>query len=200
MLKEQKGITLVALIITIIVMLILAGVSLSLVLGEGGAINEARNVQFEQEKGKLRDAINLANTNLATDYYTDTDVKKVSYMSKYGVVDPDPTSATLGDETIDLTKLITSVESNFQSDYAIKFKKYEDAETSSELTNATAVSTGEFYIYLGNKTNVTPPAVPTYSTDIPDADGNLVWVKVKVEFTTNAEGIVTGPIQFKVVQ
>ena len=35
MLKEQKGITLVALVITIIVLIILAGISISLVLNNG---------------------------------------------------------------------------------------------------------------------------------------------------------------------
>ena len=42
MLKADKGITLVALIITIIVLLILAGVSISMVLGDNGLINKAQ--------------------------------------------------------------------------------------------------------------------------------------------------------------
>ncbi len=42
MLKGQKGITLVALVITIIVLIILAGISISLVLGENGLFNKAR--------------------------------------------------------------------------------------------------------------------------------------------------------------
>lgn len=42
MLKEQKGITLVALVITIIVLLILAGVTISLVIGNNGILNQAR--------------------------------------------------------------------------------------------------------------------------------------------------------------
>ena len=40
--KDQKGITLVALIITIIVMLILVSVTLTIVLGENGIINKAK--------------------------------------------------------------------------------------------------------------------------------------------------------------
>lgn len=42
MLKEQKGITLVALVVTIIVLIILAGVSIALVLGDNGIITRAR--------------------------------------------------------------------------------------------------------------------------------------------------------------
>ena len=40
--KNQKGITLVALIITIIVMLILVAVTLSIVLGDNGVIKKGR--------------------------------------------------------------------------------------------------------------------------------------------------------------
>lgn len=42
MLKGQKGITLVALVITIIVLLILAGITISLVIGQDGIINKAQ--------------------------------------------------------------------------------------------------------------------------------------------------------------
>ena len=42
MLKGQKGITLVALVVTIVVLIILAGVSISLVLGDNGVINRAK--------------------------------------------------------------------------------------------------------------------------------------------------------------
>ena len=42
MLKGQKGITLVALVVTIIVLIILAGVSIALVLGDNGIITKAK--------------------------------------------------------------------------------------------------------------------------------------------------------------
>ncbi len=51
--ENKRGITLVALVVTIVVLLILAGVSISLVLGENGLINnakEARNKTLEAEK------------------------------------------------------------------------------------------------------------------------------------------------------
>lgn len=43
MFKGQKGITLVALVVTIIVLIILAGVSIALVLGPSGLIPSARS-------------------------------------------------------------------------------------------------------------------------------------------------------------
>ncbi len=52
MLKGQKGITLVALVVTIIVLIILAGVSISLLIGDNGLITkakEAKNIQYNSE-------------------------------------------------------------------------------------------------------------------------------------------------------
>ena len=40
MLKEKRGITLVALVVTIVVLLILAGVSLNLLIGNNGVLQE----------------------------------------------------------------------------------------------------------------------------------------------------------------
>ena len=45
MLKKQKGITLVALVITMVVLLILAGVSINLVLGDNGIIKRAQKAR-----------------------------------------------------------------------------------------------------------------------------------------------------------
>ena len=45
MLKNKKGITLVALVVTIVVLLILAGVSINLVLGDNGIINKAKEAK-----------------------------------------------------------------------------------------------------------------------------------------------------------
>ena len=46
--KKQSGITLVALVVTIVVLLILAGVSINLVLGENGLITQAKEAKENQ--------------------------------------------------------------------------------------------------------------------------------------------------------
>lgn len=43
MFKKEKGITLIALVVTIIVLLILAGVAISLTIGQGGILDRAQN-------------------------------------------------------------------------------------------------------------------------------------------------------------
>ena len=84
MLKEQKGITLVALIITIIVMLILAGVSISLVVGENGVLTQAQDVEPAQVKASLKEAVALANADIMSTYYGDTTVGKTKSIKILG--------------------------------------------------------------------------------------------------------------------
>ena len=58
--KQEKGITLIALVITIVVLLILAGVSISLVLNNNGVISKAKDAKNSTEKGQAQDEVNLA--------------------------------------------------------------------------------------------------------------------------------------------
>lgn len=56
--KEERGITLVALVITIVVLLILAGTALAMVIGEEGMFAKASEAAFRQEIGAVRDIFN----------------------------------------------------------------------------------------------------------------------------------------------
>lgn len=60
MLKGQKGITLVALVITIIVLLILAGVTITLTLGEDGIFKTAEKAgeNYTQAQRKELEGLN----------------------------------------------------------------------------------------------------------------------------------------------
>ena len=55
MLKNRKGITLVALVVTIVVLLILAGVSINLVLGNNGIIAKAKETKTKQAEASKND-------------------------------------------------------------------------------------------------------------------------------------------------
>ena len=59
--KEAKnsGITLIALVITIIVLLILAGVSINLAIGENGIIEQAQNANLKQKFAKYKEELEL---------------------------------------------------------------------------------------------------------------------------------------------
>ena len=56
--KANKGITLIALVISIIVMLILAGVSLNAVIGDNGIITQAQNATYMQSVAVLEEYLN----------------------------------------------------------------------------------------------------------------------------------------------
>lgn len=71
MLKENKGVTLVALVITIIVLLILAGVTLSMVMGDSGIFSKANKASTETTISSAKEAVRLATLEAVTDQYTD---------------------------------------------------------------------------------------------------------------------------------
>ena len=57
--KRERGITLIALVITIIVLLILAGVSIAMLTGQNGILTQANNAKIEQSHGAVREAMSL---------------------------------------------------------------------------------------------------------------------------------------------
>lgn len=69
MFKQEKGITLVSLVITIIIMLILAGVSLSMVMGDGSLLDQANAAVDNTELGTVKDEIGVAIAGAQTNYY-----------------------------------------------------------------------------------------------------------------------------------
>ena len=58
--QEEKGITLIALVITIIVLIILAGISIRLLLGENGIITKAKKGKGDYEESAVREKVEMA--------------------------------------------------------------------------------------------------------------------------------------------
>lgn len=71
MFKGQKGITLIALVITIIVLLILAGVSIMMLAGADNAPDKAGEAVVRDALGGAKDAVNFAASNALLDFYND---------------------------------------------------------------------------------------------------------------------------------
>ena len=59
-LKNKNGITLIALVITIVVLLILAGVSISMLTGNNSIIKQAQNAKKETEESTEKEKIQIA--------------------------------------------------------------------------------------------------------------------------------------------
>ena len=59
-LKTERGITLIALVVTIVVLLILAGITISLVFGSNGVIKKAQDSKEQTEIGEMREKLEMA--------------------------------------------------------------------------------------------------------------------------------------------
>lgn len=58
--RNEKGITLIALVITIIVLLILAGVSIAMLSGNNGLLTKASTAKQKNNEAEIADRINMA--------------------------------------------------------------------------------------------------------------------------------------------
>ena len=79
--NNQKGITLVALVITIIVLLILAGITIAALSGENGILVRARESKYASDISSAKELVILGINECITDYYAD---KYVSNTSSVG--------------------------------------------------------------------------------------------------------------------
>ena len=66
-LKQTKGVTLIALVITIIVLIILAGVSITAITGQNGLFQQASNAKTNTIKGHVEEMVSVAIGSLQTE-------------------------------------------------------------------------------------------------------------------------------------
>ena len=79
--RNQKGITLIALVITIIVLLILAGVSIAMLTGQNGILTQAGNAQDQTRDSQIKEAIAMAVSTINADRLDDTNTSLNAYDS-----------------------------------------------------------------------------------------------------------------------
>ena len=82
--KSKNGITLIALVISIIVMLILAGVSLNATIGDNGIITQAQNATYMQSIAALEEYFN----NYYVEHYEDMSKKDESKVLTLTTIEP----------------------------------------------------------------------------------------------------------------
>lgn len=74
--KETRGITLISLVVTMIVLIILAGVSVSMISGENGIINQTKNAKDQTQRASIEEQKQLiqisASMNTSTYLYEDS--------------------------------------------------------------------------------------------------------------------------------
>lgn len=75
--RQENGITLIALVITIIVLLILAGVAIATLTGDNSIIKKANDAKVENEKAEIKDILGITINTIAIErgenkeYYKD---------------------------------------------------------------------------------------------------------------------------------
>lgn len=101
--NERKGITLIALVVTIVVLLILAGVSINLVLGNNGIVAKAEKASVETEISQIAEKINFLNYEISIDSKINgQDESVLAYLKNNGMIDENNvlnTKKLLGAET-----------------------------------------------------------------------------------------------------
>ena len=158
--KNQKGITLVALVITIVVLLILAGVTISMVMGPNGVLTNSQIAKEKSAKGTANDALSTALSSLSTNYYANsTNGTPIGNVTKTNLETqaPEYTFTEIGN-TADGGKVVTMEKDKYKFKAAIspqltvsEFKMIEgaDGNRNEEFTTAIGNSTNA----IGNSTN-----------------------------------------------
>ena len=81
--NKQKGITLVSLVITIIVMLILAGVSLNMVMGDNSVLLQAQKSAFIQKMAGYKEELALSYLGSAAKQLKSIKKEEITVMGEY---------------------------------------------------------------------------------------------------------------------
>ena len=145
MLKNNKGITLIALVITIIVLLILAGVSIAMLTGENGILTQAEKADDHTAMAEAADKINMALNgefaNLLADGYLsgmtskDDTMSEASDIATANGLDVDEFTIEPGSSVTDTTAVLT-----------IKSKKFEKVTGKITYTAATSSTDDKYSI------------------------------------------------------
>ena len=123
--KRNEGITLVALVITIIVLLILAGVSISLVVGDNGVLTQSQKAATDTNAANAQSAVEMTaaslNSKFMGEVWKDNRTAKIynTYKFKDFEKELEENGYTIVDHTSDSEKYIDNTDkdtSNYDND------------------------------------------------------------------------------------
>ena len=102
--KNSKGITLVALVITIVVLVIIAAITIVFMLGENGIIEKSKEARFRQQFSEVQEKVEL--------YFTEKEMEAIAHgttttalekLPQKGIADAGEFSETLSAEILELS-------------------------------------------------------------------------------------------------
>ena len=145
--RTQKGITLIALVVTIVVLLILAGVSLNAIFSENGIINRAKDAQNKMDQATQNDMTGLNELDKLISSLTDKTTEEA--VPKIAMFD---TGKKVRDKMYNLMPEGTiSKVSNYSCNVSIDaIEKYNGVPDLTKMAESNIVSFGEssFPIYM----------------------------------------------------
>lgn len=199
--KNERGITLIALVVTIVVLLILAGVSISMLTGENGIITNANKASEENAHSAVYEGLLLEVTN----YNTEKQIDEISasfsdYLKNKGIIDNDfviniknliGQTLSLGNGNItdgDYYKLEETGDNQTIQYKAVYYGSKNTVEWEKdvmEVENKQSIGILANVVKVGDYVNY----APTYTNpdNIKDGIGNS-W---RVAYVDNASGVVT---------
>ncbi len=181
--KTNKGITLIALVITIIVLLILAGVTIATLTGDNGILTKATAAKEETRAAEVEERVNLWKSEKEASNYTNGTVKEddelLEEMKKDGIVfeeeiDRENKTITIGQRVINYgtEESLTNIYVALYNDGTLVFSNKNDFEESKILEN-------------GNFGNIKDEH---YELEITEEGPNMEklppWLKLMIEGTT----------------
>ena len=135
-----SGITLIALVVTIIVLLILAGISIQMLTGDNGILSRAESLNEKTTQGKEKDAISIVwNVKIADKYLNKTEITDIMLENELN---------NNGDNVV--------VGYDDNNDYLVYFKDTKNTYlvkkdgTITQLEHATSLITETIYVILYN--------------------------------------------------
>ena len=148
--KEMKGITLIALVITIVVLLILAGVSINLLLGDNGIITKAKEAQDSYSKSAVKEKVGFLLNEYEIDKATGENAEFAKFLRKnlqVGVAEKEDGSYSfiLGDwQVVTSESKIISIE-KFKLDINKTYSSVTDMKNDTSLAAGKIVKTEGYY-------------------------------------------------------
>ena len=217
-LKESKGITLIALVITIIVLLILAGVTIATLTGDNGILKKAGDAKTQTEQAKEDENLKIA---IAGSYGTDgkLNLKDLKDNLTNQGIDYDknntgfPLEVIVNGEKkkIDANGNITTVKLESVADSKTKGTVFKDTTTLEDTYGNQVKIPKGFKIANDSATDVTGGIVIEDATYTNTIGSQFVWIPVgtgenaikkanketvdialgRYEFTKNSDGTIT---------
>ncbi len=185
--ETQNGITLIALVITIIVLLILAGVSIAMLTGQNGILTQAQNAKTTTENKSAEEKVKLAVMGARADDGTLTVGKLRTELANYGgTVEGDtfPVTATVDGKsfTVDANGNVTSAGSSDQTPTehgtlgTVTGSETKNTTVKDSLGNQVVVPAG--FKVVNKDANVTDGIVVEYVSHSATAGSQFVWIPV----------------------